>query len=1179
MNEDYLEIFDDIIESSPISETTSKLKEGERRNVSTLFGDIKGFVNISEKVDSEDLKNLMDSFFKVMSQLVEKYGGYVDKYSGDQIMALFGAKVASEIDIQRALVCALEIQKSIKKMNLYLKKNSKFKDLDISIRIGVCSGVVTTGKIGKERDGDFTVYGDSVNLASRLEQLAKPGTIYTNKDTLKMVKDFFIYKDLGEINIKGKDCPERIFIIEQIREQGKIEKKYKTPYIGREKELNSINEIYDKYKINSAPIGPKYIGIKAEAGIGKTRFIKEFLNKIYKNKFSSNYCISGYASNISNQPYQIFISLIKDYASISHLDDELSIKNKLRKLYDDLGKLLDYEISLNFESSLPIISFLLGVKVDDPRLKDKGKSLQTHIQISLNLFIKAIANKSNLSGLPLIIIVEDLHWVDSLSKSVITYISQDSNFADLDKKKKDDMIFIFSYRSSFDFNNTFKSIQVNEIILEAFNHKQSKLLINKYLQKNDIQAEKIDELLTKSEGNPFFIEQYLKLYTNASESFRDSEIPDNLNSLILSQIDKLGYNLKLILQKASVLGEKFYRLILEIIENKLDSKISVNEIISELENSDLIYPDISVQDLYYFKHILTRDVAYNTILKSNKKILHKLSAEIIEQNFQHSIENFYYDLAIHYDIAGDPEKTLKYLNLSSNRAKDLFDNTQAIKFYNRMLDLIDPKDLKQVIRIKLKISEIYNLIGEWERCYEVLANILNVAEKHKMSFELIEINSALGEILYLKGENSQARKILSSQMPLLNKHPNTALYYKVKGLLASIDIDEGNLDQALDSFNQKLDYFRETDSKLDIAIVFGKIGEIYFRKGDLEEAYKNFNLQFELCNEFESKNQASRALGNMGIIHSIRKEYSQSKKIFESLVDIYKDIGDMKAIAQTYGNIGISHKELSEFDRALHYYKIQLNISKQMGDRAGEAIAEANIGVAFWKKSDFVTGLEHLKKALNINKKVNVNNAIIAQCNIAELSIDMGDYDEAQTYLTLTKNLNEKIEDQYINAFTEFNQGRLFFEKEEYDKAIKSFNHASKAYLSIGHNSKCARIFLLMSNCYFELKNIEKAKEFCNGALASDEVKGTGIEREANMYSLLYDYLALNDKRILRKIENKIDKDASILLQAKTYYLLSKINKKKYYINQTLKLLDKIYANKPINYYSRIINDLKNQSV
>ena len=117
MNEDYLEIFDDIIESSPISETTSKLKEGERRNVSTLFGDIKGFVNISEKVDSEDLKNLMDSFFKVMSQLVEKYGGYVDKYSGDQIMALFGAKVASEIDIQRALVCALEIQKSIKKMN------------------------------------------------------------------------------------------------------------------------------------------------------------------------------------------------------------------------------------------------------------------------------------------------------------------------------------------------------------------------------------------------------------------------------------------------------------------------------------------------------------------------------------------------------------------------------------------------------------------------------------------------------------------------------------------------------------------------------------------------------------------------------------------------------------------------------------------------------------------------------------------------------------------------------------------------------------------------------------------------------------------------------------------------------------------------------------------------------
>jgi len=317
----------------------------------------------------------------------------------------------------------------------------------------------------------------------------------------------------------------------------------------------------------------------------------------------------------------------------------------------------------------------------------------------------------------------------------------------------------------------------------------------------------------------------------------------------------------------------------------------------------------------------------------------------------------------------------------------------------------------------------------------------------------------------------------------------------------------------------------------------------------------------------------------MAIINSIKKQFSESRKIFKNLIDIYKDIGDMKALAQTYGNIGISHKELKEFDKALNYYEIQLKISHQMGDKGSEAIAEGNIGIAFWKKGDFAKALKHLEKALKINEKINLKNSILYQCNIAELSIDMGDYSSAQKYLDSTEELNKKINDEYILAFIQFNKGRLLFEKEDYSNSIEILKKTSDFYLKIGHKPKYARILLLISNCYFELKDIENAKKYCNLSLDSPEVSDTGIEREAKIYQLLYEYTLSKNKEILNKIDAQLDKNASDLLKSKSYYLLWKITNKKEYAAKTLDLLRDIYSAKPIHYYAQIRQALKSISM
>ena len=190
--EDFDQLFDDdLFEIDKVEDKTVKLKHGERRMVSILFADIKGFTALSEILDHEEVQTLLDQLMKIFSHCVEMHGGYVDKYTGDQIMALFGAKKASEVDTQRAINTAFLMLEKLQKFNILLKQSEKYKNLniDFSIRVGINTGMVTTGAVGKEREGDYTVYGDTVNLASRMESNAPINTIMVPEETMLLVED------------------------------------------------------------------------------------------------------------------------------------------------------------------------------------------------------------------------------------------------------------------------------------------------------------------------------------------------------------------------------------------------------------------------------------------------------------------------------------------------------------------------------------------------------------------------------------------------------------------------------------------------------------------------------------------------------------------------------------------------------------------------------------------------------------------------------------------------------------------------------------------------------------------------------------------------------------------------------------------------------------------------------
>jgi len=277
---------DDIFAADPlaavIEEKTLQLKEGERRTVSILFADLKGFTAMSEKLDPEFVQTTIDKIMSVFTQVIKNHGGYVDKYSGDEVMALFGAKVASEVDSERAIRAAIQMLSNLDRFNQYMKSQKEYSAIDkpLAIRIGINTGLVTTGKIGEGREGDFTVYGDAVNLASRLESNAPVNSIMVPESVQKMLSNQFEYEDKGEIEVKGKKDPISVFCVTGIQaSKDVLKEKYSTSFVGRSSEQKLLESHYKTAlkNIDLDDISIDMVALKAPGGIGKTRLIHEFI--------------------------------------------------------------------------------------------------------------------------------------------------------------------------------------------------------------------------------------------------------------------------------------------------------------------------------------------------------------------------------------------------------------------------------------------------------------------------------------------------------------------------------------------------------------------------------------------------------------------------------------------------------------------------------------------------------------------------------------------------------------------------------------------------------------------------------------------------------------------------------------------------------------------------------------
>jgi len=1123
--EDFNQLFDDgLLNIDKVDDQTIKLKQGERRMVAVLFADIKGFTNLSETLDHEEVQTLIDQLMKIFSHCVELHAGYVDKYTGDEIMALFGAKAASEVDTQRAINTAMLMLKKLKHFNTILKNSEKYKHLDInlSIRIGINTGMVTTGAVGKEREGDYTAYGDTVNLASRMESNAPINTIMVAEDTMELVKDYFIFKDHGFVEVKGKSKPISVFVLQSKKD---LSMNISTPFIGREKEIKILSETYIKQsketeensfnKIN-------FIGVTAEAGIGKSRLLDEYLKANKETYFSL--C---HASNISSKPYYLFIRLIKDAFNISQMDSIEESKRKFEVGMQSLEQINpDYKKQL--DSAMPFIGFLIGLSYKDDRLKDR-QELQNHLNISIKALLKALCKKANTNNLPYILILDDLHWIDKMSAGMLEYIINTFNIENKrDKTNFSQLLVLATYRMEYKVPDALKNIlSFTEINLNPLTKEDSISLIEHSTKNLDLSEQTISDLIEKSKGNPFFIEEWVSLLREKhkhAEAIDESrgiknvyEVPRSINALILARIDSLEKTLKLLLQKATIIGEDFFIQILSQLEKKLGGDANIDKPVHTLEDEDFIHHYINQLDHYKFKHMLTRDVAYSTILISNKVLLHKAVAEIIEEYFADKLDTFYFDLAIHYDISKNYDKALEYLFLAGKKHKGLFDYTHAIQCFERIVSIveseakyksiIDKNDLSQqeasiykyYIKSRIHLGNILLDTGDWDKA-KIAYNSLDtydISDDHSNYLFLKDF----GQYYNFKRDFKNATAYFNKALGIASKLDNKSYIATIIGKLAYCEFDKGNLDQALAGFKEELSIFEKIDEEMGIALAQGHAGMALFQQGNLEDALGYFKMQYDISKQYDSKQMILQASGNIALIYNIRGEYDKSLKIYGEVMQIAEDIHDLRSQGMTYGNLGIIYKNTEDYDLSIQNNNKQLDIAEKIGDDWQKANAYSNSAVVHQKIGLFDKSLEYHNKNIQLQKKINNNIALArSYLNLANLIFDIGDIKEAKKRLEQGAEISQELGDERSMHIRDFELAKFLMFEDNYTDAIKSIEPAIDYFSTINDTVFLIRSLIRLSKLERLNNNTDSALLHLNKAIAlTSKINHIEFEKQANI--------------------------------------------------------------------------------
>ena len=698
--------------------------EGERKQVTVFFADVAGFTSLSEKLDPEQVHRIMDGAFRIIMDEIHAYEGTINQFTGDGVMALFGAPVAHEDHVQRACHAALAIQNRMVAYNQEIKRSL---GLNFKMRAGLNTGSVVVGAIGDDLRADYTATGSTVNIAARMESAAKPGKVLVSGNTYKRASEFFRFRSLGKAKLKGKEKPLKVYeLVEAIeRPKSGLDRQIFSEMVGREKELNLL-EIQVLKTINGKG---SVVNIIGEAGIGKSRLVAELKNSEIMTRIT---LLEGRAISMGrNLSFHPIIDLLRQWARISEGDSEAAALFKLETATERVCPEGLYEI-------LPFVATLMGMKLPGryaERVEGiEGEALERLILKNVrDLMIKAAELN------PLVVITEDLHWADMSSIELLESLLPLAEghrvlfvnvFRPGHKKTGDRIIETIKERLP---------VYYVEVALKPLDERLSEILVNNMINIKGLQLSVIDQIVERSGGNPFFIEEVLRSLIDegaivakdnafeVTERIDATVIPLTINDVLMARIDRLEETTRNLVKFASVIGRSFFYKIISEVGRSIDD---IDDQLSYLKNIQLIRDRQRMDELeYLFKHALAQEAAYESILVQKRKEIHLQVADTIEKVFKEKLHEFYGMLAYHYSKGEDLDRAEEYMIKAGEEALRSSASREALNYYEEALNLYqkmhgDRADPEKIALLEKNIAiALYNK-GEDEDALIYLDSVL-----------------------------------------------------------------------------------------------------------------------------------------------------------------------------------------------------------------------------------------------------------------------------------------------------------------------------------------------------------------------------------------------------------------------------------------------------------------------
>ncbi len=964
------------------SEATLRLA-GERKLVTVMFADISGFTSLSEKHDPEVVRALMNACFNQLVPVVQEYEGTVDKFIGDEIMALFGAPKALERHAELACNAALDLFEALRKFN---RSNGTTLDL----HIGINTGLVIAGGIGSEGRQEYSVMGDAVNLAARLKDAATRGEIFVGSEVHALTSQFFDFHPLPPLRLKGKNELVRTFRLQgrKANPGSGRDGALRSTLIGREAELRALNALFFDLKKGKG----SRISIIGEAGIGKSRLMAEIQNQLGGTAL----WVEGRSLSYTRQrAYQPALEIMSRLLNVPAATDGEQFK---ALLLADLEKALPGEGKTRLPFLCRMMQLPLSEEEETAVRYLNANALREKIFSAFTSYLSAKSQQK-----PMVLVWEDLHWADPSS---LALIEQAMGLCDtcpivillVFRPRREERIWQLHEQSQAKYGENYHAFE-----LEPLASTDTATLVRNLIHVENIAPEVECIILEKAEGNPFFTEELLRslldngmLYLEgsmikASENLDSLAIPGTLQGVIASRIDRLEDADKQTLQTASVLGRIFRETILAALLASVKRDAALPPSLHRLVERELLRQreqEEAATHGYIFKHAVTHDVAYNSLLLADRKTLHRLAGETIEKLAGDHLDDFAESLAYHYERADQQEKAVHFLKLAAGHAKKVHSNEEAVELYRRAI-----------------------------RQAEELVQKDNAAQWRQLLSELLENQ---GDILKLTGQTEQARAALSlaSQYLAENDWIDRARILRKTGMTY----------QAVSQFNSIFEYFKNARELLEQWTGDVKSGGNLKLPPDLDKPFDWWNEWIELsieqmlANYWISRTAEMQALAQALEPHIERygspvqqARFYQNLAALDFRLDDYLLTGETVNTAQKAVNICLTASDLQMTSVAQFFLGfallwnnkpeesiLVLNRSLELSRQTGDIIIQARnltyLAVAHRRLNQLADADFFVRKALDTSQRAGMFEYMgTAFANLAWLAWKNGEPEQAET--------------------------------------------------------------------------------------------------------------------------------------------------------------------------------------